>query len=209
MESDLVKANICLLVVLLAVVPVPGSTQTAPQRPSSSVSPAQEAPVVQVDAEYVIGADDVLGVMFWREPELSGDVTVRPDGKITVPVVGELLAAGLGPEELKKQLQAAAAKYVNDPNVQVVVRTINSRKVFVTGRVTQPGTYTINRPLTVIQAITLAGGLTEYADSKNVTVLRTTAKGTQSFKFNYKDVSRGKSLDQNIQLVPGDTIIVP
>jgi polysaccharide biosynthesis/export protein len=195
-------------IILVAILAAPSLAQSAPteQQTSPQTPPAAG---IQVDPDYVIGTDDVLGVMFWREPELSGDVTVRPDGKITVPVVGELGAAGLTPDALKKVLQAAAGKYVNEPNVQVVVRTINSRKVFVTGRVVNPGTYPINRPLTVIQAIALAGGLTEYADAKNVSVLRTTPTGTQSFKFNYKDVSRGKNLAQNIPLMPGDTIIVP
>lgn len=195
----------CLLTSNLAqaLVQQTGSAQSH----QTAAAPAGSA--INVDSEYVIGPDDVLGVMVWREPELSGDVTVRPDGKITLPVVGEVAAAGLRPEALQKVLQSAAAKYVTAPNVQVVVRTINSRKVFVTGRVVDPGTYTLNGPLTVVQAIALAGGLTEYADAKNVTVLRTTPKGPLTFKFNYRDVSKGKKLEQNIQLLPGDTILVP
>jgi polysaccharide export outer membrane protein len=170
---------------------------------------APPAPAAALPADYRIGAEDVLGVVFWREPDLSGDVTVRPDGRITLPVVGEMQAAGLSPEDLRKQILKAAEKYVADPNVVVVVRTINSRRVFVTGRVTTPGPHPLIGPLTVMQAIALAGGLTEYADAKNITVLRVEDGRAQSFKFNYKDVAKGKTLEQNIQLRPGDTVVVP
>jgi len=160
-------------------------------------------------SDYVIGPDDVLGIVFWREAELSGDVVVRPDGRITLPVIGEMMAVGLRPEQLQKEIQEAATKYINDPNVAVVVRTINSRKVFVTGRVTTPGTYDLKTAITIMQAIALAGGLTEYADAKNITVLRSKNGQTQVLKFNYRDVAKGKNLDQNVLLLPGDTIIVP
>jgi polysaccharide export outer membrane protein len=162
-----------------------------------------------VPASYLIGPEDVLGVVFWREPDMSGDVTVRPDGRISLPVIGEVVAAGLRPEALQERILAAAANYLTDANVAVVVRQINSRKIFITGQVATPGTYPLAGPRTVMQALALAGGLSEYADSKNITILRSTAQGEQSFKFNYKDVSKGKSLEQNIQLLPGDTIIVP
>ncbi|MCC7181487.1 MAG: polysaccharide biosynthesis/export family protein [Acidobacteria bacterium] len=159
--------------------------------------------------DYVIGPGDVLGVQFWREAEMSGDVTVRPDGRITLPVIGEIQAAGLRPEALKDQILAAASKFMTDPNVAIVIRTINSRKVFITGRVTTPGAHLLVAPLTVLQAIALAGGLTEYADSKNITILRNENGEVRSLKFNYKDVSKGRNLSQNIQLLPGDTVVVP
>jgi polysaccharide export outer membrane protein len=170
---------------------------------------AQSAPDVRQPADYVIGSEDVLGIVFWRETELSGDVTVRPDGRITLPVIGELQAAGLAPDQLRDRIREIAAKYVNDPNVVVVVRTINSRKVFVTGQVKTPGAHPLNGALTVMQAIALAGGLTDYADQKNITVLRTVTGQTQRFKFNYKNVADGKNLEQNIVLHPGDTVVVP
>jgi polysaccharide export outer membrane protein len=157
----------------------------------------------------VIGPEDVLGVVFWREPDLSGDVTVRPDGRVSLPVIGELEAAGLTPDALRARVQSAASKYLTDVNVAVVVRQINSRKVFVTGQVATPGTYPLAAPRTVMQAIALAGGLTEFADSKNITILRAAGGRAVSFKFNYKDVAKGKSLEQNILLQPGDTVVVP
>ena len=191
------------LLVCAAIVPVEAAPQAQPRPAAVAPAPA-EAP-----DDYVIGAEDVLGVVFWREADISGDVTVRPDGRITLPVIGEMQAAGLTPEQLRVQILAGAAKYLTDPNVAVVVRAINSRRVFVTGRVTTPGGHLLKGPLNVMQAIALAGGLTEYADAKNITVLRTTDARSVRFQFNYKDVARGKNLEQNIPLLPGDTVVVP
>lgn len=184
----------------------------AQQRPASQAAPAANAAraaAVAVPADYLIGPEDVLGIVYWREAELTGDVTVRPDGRITLAVIGEMVAAGLRPEQLQQQIQEKAKTYVQEPNVAVVVREVNSRKIFVTGRVTTPGAYALKGPLTVMQALALAGGITEYADAKNINVLRIEGARTLGFKFNYKDVAKGKKLQQNILLLPGDTVVVP
>jgi polysaccharide biosynthesis/export protein len=194
-------ARSCFALVLAASAVVEASAQTPPATPVPTGVPLAQ--------DYVIGPQDVLGVVFWREPEMSGDVTVRPDGKISLPVIGELQAAGLHPDVLQKQIATAATKYLADPNVAVVVRAINSRRVFVTGKVTTPGSHPLTGPLTVMQSIALAGGLTEYADSKNITVLRMRDGQSQILRFNYKDVAKGKNTDQNILLLPGDTVVVP
>lgn len=177
--------------------------------PGEGQAPPAVQPGAPVPSDFVIGPEDVLGVVFWRETELSGDVTVRPDGRITLPVLGEMVAAGLRPDELQKRITDAAAKYLTDPNVAVVVRAINSRKVFVTGRVTSPGTFDLRNSMTVLQAIALAGGLTEYADAKNITVLRRGDMTPVVLRFNYRDVAKGRKLEQNVVLRPGDTIVVP
>jgi polysaccharide export outer membrane protein len=178
--------------------------------PARQANPPQsQARDAAVPADYLIGPDDVLGIVFWKEPEMSGDVTVRPDGRITLPVIGELVAAGVAPSALQQMILKASSKYLTDANVAVVVRTINSRKVYVTGQVRTPGAHALTGPMTVLQAITVAGGLGDYADAKNITVLRNQAGKVQTFKFNYKDVSRGKNLEQNILLFPGDTVVVP
>jgi polysaccharide biosynthesis/export protein len=190
---------------LIAALIVAAQAAEARQAPAS---PAP-GPSVEVPADYLIGPEDVLGVVFWREAEISGDVAVRPDGRVSLPMIGEMVAAGLRPQELQQRILVAAAKYINDPNVSVVVRTINSLKVFVTGRVTTPGQHPLKGPMTVMQVIALAGGVTEYADAKNISILRTVKGRTESFKFNYRDVSRGKKLEQNIMLKPGDTVVVP
>jgi polysaccharide export outer membrane protein len=201
--------QVTLRIAILGLCPAwPGAAEA--QSPvQSATTAAKPGNAASAPADYVIGPDDVLGVVFWREPEMSGDVTVRPDGRISLPVIGELEAAGLTPEALRVQVRENAAKFVNDPNVTVVVRTINSRKVYVTGRVTTPGAHQLTGPLTAMQAIALAGGLTEYADAKNITILRTANGKTESFRLNYKDISRGKNLAQNITLRPGDTVVVP
>jgi polysaccharide biosynthesis/export protein len=190
---------LCLLLACMLAIPV-GAAQTSPQ-------PAAAAG--EVPADYVIGPEDVLGIVFWREAELSGDVTVRPDGRITLPVIGELVAAGVRPDELQKQIVELASKYINDPNVAVVVRAINSRKFFVTGRVADPGTFDLRSTMTVMQAIAMAGGLTEYANGKNITILRKGNGRTEVLKFNYRDVARGRNLEQDVVLRPGDTVVVP
>lgn len=177
----------------------------------SSLSAQQKtpAPEPQVPSDYVIGAEDVLGIVFWRDQEMTGDVTVRPDGMITLPLVGDVRAAGLTPPALRDVIQQAAARYLADLNVNVIVRQINSRKVFITGEVRTPGAFPLTGPRTVMQLIALAGGLTEYADAKSITITRLENGKSRSLKFNYRDVARGKNLDQNVELKPGDTVVVP
>jgi polysaccharide export outer membrane protein len=170
---------------------------------------AATAPVVPVSDDFIIGAEDVLGVLFWRETDISGDVAVRPDGRITIPLIGDLVAAGVTPAALRDQIQTAASKFLTDPNVTVVVRQINSRKVFITGQVQRPGSYPLTGPRTVMQLISLAGGVTPYAELERISILRQEEGKTRSFNFNYKDVAKGKKVEQNIQLQSGDTIVVP
>ena len=193
-----------VMAAILCVVPSPSSAQAQPAAIAAATASGVEAP-----ADYAIGPEDVLGVLFWRDADMTGDVTVRPDGRITLPLIGDLQAAGLRPDALRDLVQKAAEKYLSDPSVTVVVRQINSRKVFITGQVATPGAYPLVGQRTVMQVIALAGGLNEYADTKAITVMRSENGKTTSFKFNYKDVSRGKGLEQNIQLRPGDTIVVP
>jgi len=194
---------VCPIVLLLLAATASAHGQTSQPRPAIPAA----APVVPDD--YVIGPEDVIGVLFWRDADMSGDLTVRPDGVITLPLIGDVRAAGLKPDQLKEQIQSAAGKYVTDPNVTIVLRQLNSRKVFITGEVTTPGAYPLAGPRTVMQLISLAGGLTEYADKANVTIIRHEQGRTRSLKFNYKDVSQGKKVEQNILLLPGDTVVVP
>ena len=175
--------------------------------PAASTPPAVGA-TAALPPGYLIGADDVLGVLFWREKDISGDVIVRPDGKITLPLLNDVQAAGLTTDQLRAALTEAAAKYVEDPNVTVVVRQINSRRVFITGQINKPGPYPLSPGLTVMQLIAVAGGLTEFADSKNILIMRTENGKPMAHRFNYKEVLEGKKLQQNIELKPGDTVAV-
>lgn len=183
-----------------------GSTPAnAPKSSSSTVAPSG----VVISDDYVIGPDDTLSVVFWRDKDMSADVEVRPDGKISLPVINEVVAAGLTAEQLRARITEAASKFVTDPTVSVVVRGINSRKVFITGMVGKPGDYSIPGRTTVLQLIAMAGGLHEFADAKNITINRIENGRQVNLRFNYKDVSKGKNLRQNIELKPGDTVIVP
>ena len=190
---------------LLGVGGAVGQTPAAPQQ----TPPAQATASAELPAGYVIGVDDVLSVVFWREKEMSAEVVVRPDGKISLPLLNDMQAEGLTPEQLRQAIEKAAAKFIADPNATVVVKTINSRKVFITGNVMKPGTYALTSDMTVLQLIAVAGGLQEYADAKNIVIMRRENGRDQHFSFNYKDVTRQKNLQQNIVLKPGDTVVVP
>src|SRR5262249_44351728 len=152
---------------------------------------------------------DVLTIVFWRDKDMSSDVSVRPDGKISLPLLNDVEALGLTPEQLRLHLTESANTLLEDPTVSVVVKAINSRKVFITGEVGKPGPYPLSGPTTVLQMIATAGGVNEYADSKNIQIMRTEDGKPVSHKFNYQDVIKGKKVAQNIVLKPGDTIVVP
>jgi polysaccharide export outer membrane protein len=185
-----------------------GAQETSPAggpRPPSEPAPVAAA----LPAGYVIGAEDVLSILFWRDKDMSADVVVRPDGKISLPLVNDVDAAGLTPDQLRERLTQVASKFIPDPSLAVVVKEIHSRKVFITGNVGKPGAYALSGDMNVVQLIALAGGLAEYADAKNIVVMRSGAGGQQSFKVNYKDVVKQKNVQQNISLKSGDTVIIP
>jgi polysaccharide biosynthesis/export protein len=186
------------------------SQQAAAAKPQAAGNGAPAAPAgVPLPAGYVIGPDDVLTVLFWRDKEMSGDFSVRPDGMISLLLVNDVKAAGLTPEELRDEVTKAASKFIDDPTVTIVVKAINSRKVFVTGMVGKPGPYPLTGPTSVMQLLSIAGGVHEFAKAKNIMILRQENGREVALKFNYDDVKRGRNLKQNVELQPGDTIIVP
>ncbi|MEO6212652.1 MAG: polysaccharide biosynthesis/export family protein [Vicinamibacterales bacterium] len=208
------KIIVCTLAFVAVAVTAATHAQQKPAPPTPNgrgTKPvALPAPIgVPTPADYVIGPDDVLTVVFWREKDMSSDVTVRPDGKISLPLLNDVQAAGLTPDQLRVQLTDVAAKFFEQPTVTIVVKEINSRKVFITGNLGKPGVYSLSGPTTVLQMLATAGGLLEYAKSKDIRIMRTENGKPVSFKFNYKEVSQGKKLQQNILLKPGDTVIVP
>lgn len=184
--------------------PAPGPAGQ-PGTPSPGTPPAGVTP----PPGYVIGPDDVLTIVFWRDKDLSGDVIVRPDGLISVPLINEVMAAGQTPDQLRVKLEQLASKYIEEPNAVVVVKQINSRKVFITGMVNKIGAYPLTGPTSVLQLITMAGGLQDFADQENIVVVRTENGRQVPYRFNYKDVVKRRRLQQNIQLQPGDTVVVP
>jgi len=179
---------------------------------AKAVAPAAGAVagVVPVAPDYVIGPDDVLSILFWRDKDLSAaDVTVRPDGKVTLPLLNDVQASGRTPEQLGDAIREAARKYVEDPNPTVIVKEIKSRRVFITGRIEKPGPYPLNGRTTILQLIAMAGGLREFVDGKDISVMRSEKDKQTVFDFNYQDVVKKRYLNQNIELKPGDVVVVP
>ena len=191
--------------------PATGSaTPTSPGTGSATAAPPPAAPAgVTPPPGYLIGPNDQLSVIFWRDADLSRDVTVRPDGQISLPLINDVQASGRTPEELRVAITEAATRFVEDPTVSIVVRQINSRMVFITGMIAKPGAYPLMAPTTVLQLISVAGGLHEYANKENIAVFRDVNGRQVRYRFNYKWVLEGRNLRQNIELQPGDTIIVP
>ena len=175
----------------------------------ANAQPSPGAGAVVTPSEFVIGPEDVLGVLVWREADVSGDVTVRADGMITLPLVRDVQAAGLTPDALAEKIQELLREYITDASVTVVVRQMNSRKVFITGEVGKPGAYPLTSQVTVMQLIAVAGGVTEFAQANEIAVLRIRDGKTTTFKVPYKDIAKGKKVDQNIVLESGDTVVVP
>ncbi len=197
-----------LVAVVCLLVPAAANAQVTPPTDASGSAAAAPSASVNPPADYVIGVEDVLGVRFWRDDTLSGDVVVRPDGMISIPLLNDVRAVGLTPEVLRQTLQKAAKQFLDDPNVTIIVRQINSRKVFAMGQVSRSGSYPLHGPMTVAQLLALAG-LTEYADVKKIRILRQEGGKEISLPFNYEDVRKGKKLEQNILLKVGDTVVVP
>jgi polysaccharide export outer membrane protein len=161
------------------------------------------------DAEYKIGPQDVLRIDVWKEAEVSRAVPVRPDGKISLPLLNDVQAAGLTPMKLAAVIADGLTKYINNPQVTVTVSEINSRRIYVTGEVSRAGAFPLLPDMTVLQALSSSGGFTQFAKLKNIYVLRTEDGKQVKLPFNYKDAVHGKTPEQNVLLQPGDVIVVP
>ncbi len=168
------------------------------------------APQQTLPDDYVIGMEDILSINVWKEPELSvKEVVVRPDGKISIPLIGDIQASDLTPMQLQGRISERMKEFVAAPSVTVVVLRIGSRSVSIVGQVAKPGIYYLGSPMTVIELLSRAGGLREEAKKNKISILRNEGGKTVSFRFNYKDVSKGVNLKQNIELKNGDQVIVP
>jgi polysaccharide export outer membrane protein len=178
---------------------------TKPAKPAAAEAPAS---VPQSQADYVIGADDTLHVSVWKEPDLTATLPVRPDGKISLPLLNDVPASGLTPMQLAASITDRLKKYIADPRVTVVVTAMNSRRIFVTGEVAHPGAMPLLPNMTVLQAISSAG-FTQFANVKRIYLLRTENGRQVKMPFNYKEVVKGNHPEQNIMLRPGDTVVVP
>ncbi len=159
------------------------------------------------ESEYRIGKEDVVTVEVWKDPALSAKEPVRPDGKISLPMVGEVLAEGRTARELQREITTRLQPMVNEPTVSVMVTEINAARFFVLGEVAHPGAYPVRGPVDVLQALALAGGPTEYADRGSIVVIRRAGDKESRYHVNYREVISGKA--QAIRLIPGDTVFVP
>jgi len=178
---------------------------------SASQSTGQTGDAVAAnDTAYKIGPQDILRIDVWKEPEVSrSGLPVRPDGKVSLPLVNDVQAAGLSPLDLSKVITDGLKKFMNNPQVTVSVMEINSRRVYVTGEVSRPGAFPLLPNMTVLQALTSSGGFTQFARTKGIYVLRNEGGKQVKYPFNYKDVINGKHAEENIELRSGDTIVVP
>ena len=159
--------------------------------------------------QYILGSEDVIEISVWKEADLSKIVLIRPDGKISLPLIGDIQAADLTAEELKENIKKALIDYVDSPTVSVIVQQINSLKIFIQGEVARPGVLELRSNTTLLQAISMAGGFTEWAKKDKVAVLRRAGDKVVRIPINYEKILSGKDLSQNILLKRGDTIIVP
>ena len=185
-----------------------GSNAT-PSTPASSKSEPAVTPAAGVSPDYKIGPQDVLRIDVWKEPDISRSVPVRPDGKISLPLLNDVQAAGLTSMQLAGVIRDGLTKYITSPQVTVIVTEINSRRVYCTGEVMKPGALPLLPNMTALQAISSCGGFTQFARIKGIYILRAEHGQQVQHPFNYKDVIKGKKPEDNIVLEPGDVIVVP
>jgi len=187
--------------------------QNSNQKPAAqvqaSIKGSSGAVSNPADPNYIIGPQDVIDISVWKEPDLSRVVPVRPDGKISLPLLNDVQASGLTPAQLGAQITTNLTKYVTNPQVTVIVSQINSQRIYILGEVARAGSYTLLPDMNVLQALSNAGGLSAFANSKKIYILRQDNGKQQKIPFNYKEVLSGKDPSQNVALKPGDTIVVP
>ena len=199
----------CLILCSALAVQLPGQTAKPGMDTDAAAMPASIK--VQSSAnDYLIGPDDVLAINVWKEPEISRTLPVRPDGNISLPLVGDLKASGHTPTQLQKEIKDQLVEYLSNPEVTVLVQEAKSHKFNIIGEVAKPGSYVMAGPMTVLDAIATAGGLREFARTTKIYVLRMNADGSRvRLPFNYKQVLKGNDLRADVQLQPHDTIVVP
>jgi len=197
-----------VIAVAMAVLPAYAQDKNQPAQSAPDTTSAAHKPAT-TDSKYEIGPQDIIDVAVWKEPELTRTVPVRPDGKISLPLLNDVQAAGLTPTQLAQQITESLKKYVTDPQVTVIVTQINSQRIYILGEVNRAGAYPLLPNMNVLQGLSSAGGFTQFANLKKIYVLRTENGKQTKYPFNYKEVTNGKSTDQNIVLKAGDTIMVP
>jgi polysaccharide biosynthesis/export protein len=195
------------VIMLLGLVFAP---QAGRAQKSEEVPQERRAAESQAQENYVIGPNDVLMINVWKEPDITRSLPVRSDGMISLPLAGDIQAAGRTPKQLQQDIAEKLKAYISAPEVAVIVQEIKSKTFNVLGEVARPGSFVISKSTTVLDAIAMAGGFKDFAKKKSIYILRRTADGKQvKLPFNYPDVMKGKSMDQNIELQPNDTVVIP
>lgn len=203
------KTLIVPVVIILFASAAMGQKKTKSRTPDSTPSSRGTQPAVTTDPSYVIGPQDVLDINVWEEPSVSRTLPVRPDGKISLPLLNDVQAAGLTPDQLGQEIARDLRKYLENPQVTVIVKAINSRRFSILGEVNHSGTFSLLPNMTVLQALSESGGFTPFAKLKDIYILRMENGRQTKFPFNYKDVIKGDKPQENRILKPGDTIVVP
>jgi len=206
-ENNMRRIELWTVLALLAASSAAAAGQQAGKAPASGGANAGSTNAATANPNYVIGPQDVLDISVWKEEQLTKTVPVRPDGKISMPLLNDVQAAGLTPTQLAGQITESLKKFVTDPQVTIIVREINSQRVYLLGEVARAGAYPLLPNMTVLQALSSAGGFTQFANVKKIYVLRVENGKQQKFPFNYKHAL--ESPDENILLKAGDTIVVP
>lgn len=195
-----------LTLLMLFAVSTSAQDKTGTDAPASTTTIAKAA---TEDPNYIIGPQDILDVSVWHEPDLTRTVPVRPDGKISLPLLNDIQASGLTPTKLSEEITAGLKKFVTAPQVTVIVSVINSQRIYILGEVTRAGAYPLLPGMTVLQALSSGGGFTQFANTKKIYILRDENGKQQKYPFNYKEVLAGKRPEQNIVMKAGDTVVVP
>jgi polysaccharide biosynthesis/export protein len=177
--------------------------------PLTEAQAAAAAVTIPDQDKYLLGPEDALEISVWKEPDLTKQLVVRPDGKISYPLIGEVQAAGRTVKQLQDEVLKRLEKYVTDAHVTIILMKAQNYKIYVTGKVNKPGDFLTGKPVNVMQAISMAGGLTPFASPGSIMVLRTVAGKEMVYPFNYKEVAKGQFLEQNRILLPGDLVVVP
>ena len=203
----------CLVATLTTCVWAQKANEAPKQVASAAVPAAETSAPAMADKnrdQYVIGNDDVLAINVWKEPDITRSLPVRSDGKISLPLIGEVQAAGNTPTKLEQEITSRLKNYIAEPDVTVIVQQVNSQKFSVLGQVNKPGSYLLANSATVLDAIAIAGGFRDFAKKKSIYVLRENNDGTRSrIAFNYNEIVKGDGRAQNVRLAPHDTVVVP
>ena len=205
-KSDFLALACSVAIITILSAPADGQTKPEPSTPRSTAlpNPVDAVGVAVEPNKYLIGPEDVLFIKVWRENDFTLPMAVRPDGKITMPLIGEVQAAGETPLELTKALTGLLTKYINNPDVTVLITEVRSKKYYIIGEVNRQGSFALVTPTTVLEALSNAGGFHIFANTRKIKILR----GAVVFNFNYNDVTKAKHMEQNIYLENGDKIIV-